>query len=85
MEHDDPDAVFNLVVSSTRWLEHRRRAYRPEEYDVWLDQIVLAWAHWASEASSDKMSPNVERELEFGAMRERERMSQIARDLGFFN
>jgi hypothetical protein len=82
---DSPDIVFNQATNTIRWAEHRRRAYRPEIFDVWLDFLALHWANWADEVRNDRPSDFIDSEIEPGLRREREALAKVAKDLEFFN
>lgn len=79
------DATFDISTSAIRWAQHRRRAYRPETFDTWLDFLVLGWAGWSDAVLRDGgLSDAVEQEIENGARTERDILAEIAKDLGFF-
>ena len=79
----DGDAMFDRATHAFRWTEHRRRAYRPEAFDVWLDHLSLEWTGWADIICNDESVEWIEEEIEVGASRERDVLAAIARDLGF--
>ncbi len=81
----DGDAMFDRATNSIRWSEHRRRAYRPEQFDVWLDYLSIEWAGWADEICNDIPPNYIEREMELGASRERDALCAIAQDLELFS
>lgn len=80
-----PDATFNTATSAIRWALHRRRAYRPEAFDAYLDFLVMGWAGWADDLSADTgLGDAVKQEIEDRARIERDALAQIAEDLEFF-
>ena len=81
-----PDATFDTATSAIRWALHRRRAYRPEAFDAWLDFLVMGWAGWADDVvdGDGGLSESVEMEIEDGARKERDALAKIAEDLEFF-
>lgn len=81
----DGDAMFDRAANSIRWSEHRRRAYRPESFDVWLDHLSLEWVGWANEICDDQVYEHIEQEIENGASLERETLTAIALDLDLFD
>jgi hypothetical protein len=81
-----PNKAFGLATSAIRWAQHRRRAYRPESFDAWLDLLSIGWAGWADDvASGDGISKTAEQELEDGARKERELLAKVADALEFFS
>ncbi len=81
-----PNTAFGLSTSSIRWAQHRRRAYRPESFDAWLDLLTIGWAGWADDVqSSGGISAAAEREINDGARKERDLLAKVAEDLGFFS
>ncbi len=81
----DGDAMFDRATHSIRWTEHRRRAYRPEAFDVWLDHLSLEWTGWADNICNGESVEWIDEEIEVGASRERDALAAIARDLEFFS
>lgn len=81
---EGPSEAFDLATSAIRWALHRRRAYRPEAFDAWLDYLCIGWAGWADDASRNGLSPSTELEIERKAQGERDALAKIAEDLGFF-
>jgi hypothetical protein len=81
----DHDAAFEMVTSAIHWAQHRRRAYRPESFDAWLDFLVMSWAGWADVVEfNGSLGDLAEREIADGAEKERELLAKIADALEFF-
>jgi hypothetical protein len=79
-----PNKAFGLTTSAIRWAQHRRRAYRPESFDAWLDLLSIGWAGWADDVDDGGLSATVEREIDNGARKERDLLAKVADALGFF-
>ena len=79
-----PNTAFKMAASSIRWAQHRRRAYRPESFDAWLDLLSIGWAGWADDVDDGGLSATVEREIDNGARKERDLLAKVADALGFF-
>ena len=84
-EREGPDVAFDEATSAIQWALHRRRSYRPEVFDTWLDALTIGWAGWADYACDGELSVATEAEIERGAEVERETLEKIATDLGFFS
>ncbi len=81
-----PDKAFTTITSAIRWAYHRRRAYRPEYFDTYLDFLVLGWAGWADDVSANRgLSDAAKQEIEDAAAKERVVLAKIAEDLEFFS
>lgn len=65
-----PDVTFSVATPSIRCAQHRR-AYQPEAFDAWLDFLVVGWAGWADDVDNGGISESAEREIEDGALKER--------------
>jgi hypothetical protein len=80
-----PNTAFKMAASSIRWAQHRRRAYRPESFDAWLDLLSIGWAGWADDVDGSGISAAAEREIDDGARKERDLLAKVAEALGFFS
>jgi hypothetical protein len=81
-----PNKAFGLATSAIRWAQHRRRAYRPESFDAWLDLLSIGWAGWADDVDGGGgLSETAEREIDDGARKERALLAKVAEALEFFS
>ena len=68
---------FEDITAAIRRAAHRHRSYRPGLFDNWLEYLVVEWAQLAEEVADQPFDDEV---LERDIVREREKLTAIARE-----
>jgi hypothetical protein len=71
------DMCFEDITAAIRRAAHRHRSYRPSQFDNWLEYLVVEWAQLAEEVADQPFDDEI---LERDIVREREKLTAIARD-----
>lgn len=71
------DMCFEDITAAIRRAAHRHRSYRPGQFDNWLEYLVVEWAQLAEEVADQPFDDEV---LERDIVREREKLTAIARE-----